>query len=93
MSFLPKTEDLPKTADRDPGGAPAKYLWESLPKQLPILMSRKGRPETKTELIGWVQDFLALPDGAVPDEADVRKYLKTNFPELYEDASKNAGKK
>jgi hypothetical protein len=77
---------------RDVGGRPRKFAYDTLPQKLPILMSRKGRAETKAELIGWVQSLLALPCGTEPDEADVRKYLQANFSELYEDAGKNAGK-
>ena len=78
-------------ASVDHGGAPRKYTWEAVADELTCRVGKQGIPSTKAELIRWVQEFLALPNGDQPDDAGVRKYLQKCFPKLYQAAGKNAG--
>jgi hypothetical protein len=53
-----------------------------------VEIGTKGIPETKEVLVQLAQEILAIGEKR-PDQKDVRKYLSTKFPRLYEKSGQN----
>jgi hypothetical protein len=67
---------------RSRGGAPPKYAWDSAIDRLVLRMAKDGMPDSKAELISWVQELAAVGD-QMPDESTVREVLQKRLPETY----------
>lgn len=75
--YLKKLEAIRAPAPRvDKGGRPSKYDWKGAAFELARYVIWKGWPEKTITLVDHLSAWFSAPGGDVPDESQVREFLK-----------------